>query len=316
MQQNDALLDTAAGARGLIGRCHQVLGAHGRSFYWASWILPKAMRDDAALAYAFCRMVDDAADEAVSTDAANRQLIEIEDMLVGRAPAADLVQAFVLMCERRGIALTPALDLIAGARSDLVSVRMESDETLALYCYRVAGTVGLLMCGILGVTQREALQRAVHLGMAMQLTNICRDVAEDLERDRIYLPEARLKLYGLNQRDVCLALRDGQAQAHVVGEISNKMALGVRDLLNEAEFLYESGRQGMRFLQGRVRLAVMVAGALYREIGVQLRDQRGGNALRGRVVVPVWRKCFLTVGEVLNFLRGGPLPRRLKGPKE
>ena len=306
MRQNEHLLAPAAEDREFIGRCREVLGKHGRSFHWASLILPKDVRDDAALAYAFCRLVDDSADEATTLEVANEQLLEIEDMLRGRRARTALVEAFVLMCERRRIAMTPALDLIAGARSDLTSVRVDSDQTLGLYCYRVAGTVGLLMCGILGVRESEAMRRAVHLGMAMQLTNICRDVLEDLERDRIYLPESRLMRLGLSQHEICLVIRDGQGTPQAVREISNKLASSVRELLNEADLLYESGRQGMRYLQGRVRLAVMVAGVLYREVGVRLRDQRGGDALRGRVVVPVWRKWVLTLGELFSFLSGGP----------
>ncbi len=316
MQQNEGLLAPRSDDRALMGRCREVLGKHGRSFHWASLILPKEVRDDAALAYAFCRLVDDSADEATSLEAANEQLVEIEDMLDGRRPRTELIEAFVLMCERRHIAMTPALDLIAGARSDLASVRVDSDETLDLYCYRVAGTVGLLMCGILGVKESEAMRRAVHLGMAMQLTNICRDILEDLERDRIYLPESRLMRVGLSQRDICLAIRDGRATPQAVREISSKLALSVRELLNEAELLYESGRQGMRYLQGRVRLAVMVAGVLYREIGVRLRDQRGGDALQGRVIVPTWRKWVLTLREFFGFLTGGPKSARLEDIKE
>ena len=283
----------------LIQRCQAVLNQHAKSFRWASYFLPRRMRRDAALAYAFCRLVDDTADETPSVHLAREELNRLEGMLLGALPRAALVAAFVEMCEQRHIGLVPALDLIAGARSDLGLVRIRDDGELHQYCYRVAGTVGLMMCGILGVTDPRARQHAVDLGVAMQITNICRDVVEDARRDRIYLPQTRLKDENLSPR----AVMQGTARELPSGadHFEQQLASVVIGLLAEADTLYQSGTIGTKFLKGRVRLAILIASSIYREIGVRLRSRYQGNVLRGRVVVPAGRKLALTLRSCLQY---------------
>ncbi len=280
----------------LVAESQSVLERHGRSFRWAQVFLAPQERADAAVVYAFCRFVDDCVDEAPSRESAERALLEIEAMVQGSNPSSALVQAYLQVAERRRFGVGPALDLIAGARSDLGAVLMDSDESLRLYCYRVAGTVGLMMAGVLGASEPEAKEHAVHLGMAMQLTNICRDVAEDLARGRVYLPAPRLHEAGVDPESL---------RAPGAGErpqLRSAVARVVSQLIDEADGYYALGRAGFRYLPARARLAIGVAARLYEAIGHRLRDGFAADALAGRVYVPIGLKVWLTVRALLDWL--------------
>ena len=149
---------------------------------------------------------------------------------------------------------------------------------LLLYCHRVAGTVGLVMCHVMGVRDPRALKRAAHLGIAMQLTNICRDVAEDWDNARVYLPRA---LFGesVPAGPFPPALREGARSS-------------VRVLLDEAERYYASADAGLALLGWRCALAVRTARFVYAAIGRRIEAQ-GCDVLAGRAVVPLWRKLLL-----------------------
>ncbi len=274
-----------------VARARAILDHHAKTFRAASVFLSPSQRDDAAVAYAFCRLVDDAVDEAVDQETAERQLLELETALE-TGHGDPIVVAYRELAERAGFGLEPAQDLILGARSDLGAVRFSQDQELLTYCYRVAGTVGLMMCGILGVHQPEARRHAIDLGVGMQLTNICRDVLEDAQRDRVYLPANRLTRAGISQDELLSASRSSQfeharqvdAVAHVVDE-----------LLTLADLKYASGAQGFHFLPVRARLAIGVASHLYRNIGVSLRRDHSCNSLNGRVSLSGFRKRILTL---------------------
>jgi phytoene synthase len=224
--------------------------------------------------------VDDSADEAVSVTEAKRALDELEAMLKRRVDPSPLVSAYLALAERRGFGLDPAFGLLQGVRSDLGRVRVESDEELLTYCHRVAGTVGLMMSGILGATSATALGHAADLGIAMQLTNICRDVLEDAQLGRVYLPRCRLNEAGIESED----LVSGRAPREP--KLRRSVAVVVCDLLEMADSYYARGRAGFRFLPVRARLAIAVAAALYQGIGHRLRDRHGSDALGGRTQLP------------------------------
>lgn len=298
--------------------CQGILEKHARSFSAAAVFLNEEMRRDAAICYAFCRLVDDAVDDAENLEVAVAQIEHFEAMLAGRVEASPIVEAYISLAERLGFGLEPARDLLAGARSDLGQVRVASDAEFLEYCYRVAGTVGLMMCGVLGVTEPSARRHAVHLGIAMQMTNICRDVLEDAQRDRVYLPASRLSQVGLSPEDILHTVNQGGTSAapgsvgslvkndpskRVLDKLEPGVSAVVLGILDWAESFYDSGSQGFRFIPRRARLAIMVAKALYREIGETLRA-RGSNPLTGRVRVSAFRKLILTVRTSLNWLIG------------
>lgn len=261
-----------------------VLSTHARSFRWASRFLPPESRDDAAIVYAFCRLVDDLADEAPDVERADVELSLLEAELCCSNHPRPLVAEFLDVVRRTQMDVRSALELIAGVRSDLGEVRVRHDADLLRYCYRVAGTVGLMMCSVLGVEDSDAHPHAIDLGVAMQLTNICRDVLEDAERGRVYLPASRLQRLGVEHQE----LIDGNADRAAVAAV-------VRDVLSLAESYYASADFGMHFIPARSRLAIVVASRLYRGIGLKLWRGRNGDALAGRTWV-TWPGKLALVG--------------------
>jgi len=237
----------------------EVLAHNGRSFYLASFLLPANRRQDAALLYHFCRVVDDLADDQQDRESLRALRAELRR----EHPPRVLVARVLDLNERRGLSIEALLHLIDGVESDLDQVAMRDDAELLRYCYRVAGTVGLMMCSVLGVEDRDALPHAVDLGVAMQLTNICRDVREDQESGRRYLPATR-----------------GPTTPAVAG------------LLELADSYYTSARAGFSDIPWRSRAAIAVAAAVYRQIGRRLL-RKGGDPMRGRTVVPFWEKLLV-----------------------
>lgn len=284
----------------LVAESEAVLRRHARSFRWAAPFLPVDARRDAAVTYAFCRYIDDVVDERDSDESANRELDAIARELRGETVARPLVAAYQEIERRRGIPQRAALDLLEGMQFDMRHVRVADDADLALYCYRVAGVVGLMMAPILGTTQPVALQHAVDLGIGMQLTNISRDVGEDARRDRVYLPATRLFAVGTSSD----AVATGDAPAPAVHSV-------VRSLLDDAEAYYASGLRGLSYLPFRARIGIAVASKLYRAIGFRVRGLRE-RALEQRAIVSPWRKVTWVAVALLETLmrrRGTkPLP--------
>jgi phytoene synthase len=279
-----------------------VLAAHAKSFRFAGLFLPADRLDDAAVVYAFCRAVDDAIDEAPDRAAAQREAAAFADELDGRAVPRPVVAAFVQTARRIELDLGFARGLIEGVAFDANErVRVADDAGLLRYCYLVAGTVGGMMCAVLGVRSPEALPHAIDLGIGMQLTNICRDVLEDAGRDRVYVPASRLRAHGVDEPDALVmtlrAGRDGTAVAAVVS-----------DLLALADRFYASADAGMRFIPWRSRLAILIASRVYRAIGQVLR-RRGCDVLRGRVSTSMPQKLRLALAAAVDVVAIGWAPR-------
>ena len=156
------------------------------------------------------------------------------------------------------------------------------------YCYQVAGTVGLLMCDLFEITNPIARHHAVDLGVAMQLTNICRDVLEDAENRRVYLPETLI----------------GPMSASEVAGATGANADRIRDVVNylltEADVRYESGISGLCFLPTQPRLAILVAALSYREIGMIVAD-RGFDIWAGRAFTSKTQKLLIAFKGVMTF---------------
>lgn len=281
--------------REVVEASRAIMASRARSFRWATQFLSEDEHDDAAIVYAFCREVDDAADTAESDEAARVALDALEAELDGSAPPSPMMEAFLEVADRRGIQLESAHELITGVRSDMGEVLVRDDVELLRYCYRVAGTVGLMMCPVIGVRDPVALPYAVDLGVGMQLTNICRDVAEDAQMGRVYLPATRLRFAGSSHQE----LIDGTARRQDVARV-------VRDLIDLADVYYASADKGMEHIPERARLAILVASRVYRGIGVKLRAN-GSDALAGRTIVS-WKGKTRWVGHALGAFARTKLP--------
>jgi phytoene synthase len=187
---------------------------------------------------------------------------------------------------------------------DVAGQRYETLAQLQLYCHRVAGVVGLMMAHVFGVRDDAALTAAAQLGIAMQLTNICRDVAEDWQRGRLYLPDDRLQQHGVGG----LAAELGRPlPAAAVRPIAGV----VRDLLALADRQYRAGRRGIGALPWRAGLAVRAAASIYAAIGDRIRE-RGCDVTARRAIVSRARKLALAVGAGGRAVLAAP--RHLVGP--
>ena len=272
-----------------------VLTKNARSFRFAGLFLPTQTLNDAAVVYAFCRLVDDAIDEAPDLDSARAEATALARELRGEQRARPEVASFIIVATRISLDLRFAEQLIIGVDEDAVGhVRLNDDAGLVRYGYLVAGTVGGMMCAVLGVKDPAAVPFAVDLGVGMQITNICRDVLEDAHKDRVYVPLQRLHALGVaGERFV---------DDVVAGTVDRaKVASVVRDLLALAERYYASGDAGLHYIPWRSRLAILIAGRVYRAIGRQLL-RKNGDALAGRVSTSTLHKVVLAVVGLAEYV--------------
>lgn len=277
-----------------------VLRQCGRTFYAASRVLPRQVRRDLSVLYAFCRVVDDCADTAdADRSQADTMLSVIEADLDGHSQRSPVVELFKQLAEVHQVPLDHARELITGVRSDMGHVRFETSSQLIQYAYRVASTVGLMMCRVLGV-HADGDAFAIDLGIGMQLTNIARDVAEDARNDRIYLPAEWI--------DHDALLDDIRQHAHSPSGQA-RIAHAVEQVLRLADEYYDSAELGMHYLPPRVRGGIRSAAWNYRAIGsVIRRDPRAalGRRASTRSAGKLMRTGAALWASVLESLPLGP----------
>ena len=264
-----------------------VLARKGKSFHWARRWMADSHAARATRLYGFCRYVDDLADEASAGQDPCAALASVaHDIARGVSQNSIVADAIILMRECR---IQPALVLtfIDGMVSDLDPVQMVDEDALIRYCYQAAGTVGAMMCSVLGCDDPDALLHAVDLGIAMQLTNICRDVAEDAAAGRRYLPASLIgDLAPLALVEPAEALRPS-------------LQACLDHLLETADRYYRSGEAGLAHLPFGARCSILVAARVYRAIGTRLR-QHDNAYWRGRTVVPRRTKSLVTMRALLS----------------
>jgi len=264
----------------------QALAAHGKSFHWAWHFLGKQTGKNAARLYQFCRVLDDMADGDVA-DGPKRLKSIRRDLVDRRRPDDALLAKFIPLIEDTALPVDAVIALIDGLLSDQKKNVTLTDETMLLrYAYQVAGTVGLMMSRILGCHDRRALAHAIDLGIAMQLTNIARDVLEDAEMGRRYLPETWVGR--LTPRRI-VALSGDPAHDEAV-----RVTAAVERLIRLADEYYKSGLAGCYYLPFRAHLSIAVAAIVYRQIGVQLA-WRGFAWFAGRQVTSTPVKIICSV---------------------
>ena len=269
----------------------QVLARHGKSFYWASKFLGVELADRAARLYQFCRYVDDLADG----DLPDRQesLEDIRARLAGKELAAGAeIEAFIALANSNNIPLSAASELLDGMLSDQNPTAVADEAKLLRYCHAVAGTVGLMMCRVLNCEEPRADSFAIDLGVAMQLTNISRDVLEDAKMGRRYLPAswanftpAQIAKAGLEDEDT---------------DCREQVAHGIARLLDLSEQYYASALLGIRLLPFRSRLSIAIALRVYRQIGWVLR-RRNLAWWQGRVMVTGGEKALLSLRSLADL---------------
>ncbi|MBT5387247.1 MAG: phytoene/squalene synthase family protein [Porticoccaceae bacterium] len=264
----------------------QVLARHGKSFYWASLFLGRSIADRAAALYQFCRFVDDLADG----DLPQRQesLEDIRARLSGASCAAGPeVEAFIKLASENNIPLAAARELLDGMLRDQQPTAVLDQAELLRYCHAVAGTVGLMMCRVLNCQHARADAFAIDLGVAMQLTNIARDVLEDATMGRRYLPASWVNLAPAEIAEAGIESRQPVSRA-------------VEQLLDLAEEYYRSALLGIHLLPFRSRFAITVALRVYRQIGFLLR-RRNLHWWLGRVFVGKPEKVLVSLRSLVDL---------------
>ena len=262
--------------------CRDLIRQGSRSFHAASLLLPQSVRDPSYALYAFCRLSDDAVDSGdTRSDAIEHLRLRLDRAYAGRPMPASVDRAFAGMVTRFAMPKALPEALIDGLAWDTEGRRYQTLSDLKSYGARVAGSVGAMMTVLMGVRETDTLARACDLGVAMQLTNIARDVGEDARNGRIYLPIDWLEEAGIDPERFLSEPSFNPRLAEVVAR-----------LLREAERLYDRALEGIAGLPFDCRPAIHAARLIYREIGREV-ERRGYNSVNARAVVPGRRKAML-----------------------
>ena len=258
--------------------------SEGKSFYWASFFLPKKNRIAASRLYSICRYLDDVADNTkldTSSQIKNifNQIKENESSEIN------------IFFKKNNINLSILKDLIDGLISDQQNVRVTDEKELIDYSYKVAGTVGLMMLPIINTKDAEARKHAIDLGIAMQLTNIARDVYEDAKMNRLYLPKEWLGQ--VSTSDLIDNKLDDQKKKLI--------ELSIKNLIELSDKFYANGFSGMKFIPLRTRLAIFFAAKIYKGIGEKIKS--GGYVYKlERIYLNKLEKLWITIISIPEFL--------------
>lgn len=234
--------------------CDAMTSEHSKSFFMASSLLPPDKKRGARALYAFCRVTDDIVDSG--NEGAFDELTTWRQHASGALPANGnpVVLAWTDARLKHGIPFRYAEQLISGVAQDLTKSRYGSFDELVGYCYGVASTVGLMSMHIIGYSSQNAIPYAIKLGVALQLTNILRDVGEDWARGRVYLPEDELRSFGLTSTDID------------AGVVTDRWREFMRFQIERNRQLYAEARPGIGYLNRNGRFAIAAAADLYQAI--------------------------------------------------
>lgn len=266
------------------------MARHAWTFRFACRFFPPTVRAETIQLYAFFRTIDDLVDESelATVDLASVRS-ELDDWtawftagLTGVAPRPEIGIPLEQVVRTRGIPVDYFFAFLDGMYADLALPQMRTREDVESYSYQVASSVGLSMTHVFGATGRSAKEAARRLGIAMQLTNILRDVGGDLDRGRLYLPLNLLGRHGLEPGDVERMWHAGQGP-------NNRLRSALAEMVAWADEYYLFGESGVRLLPREVRLPVLLASRLYQQILREL-ERTGYDSLRTRVSTSRWRK--------------------------
>ena len=261
------------------------LATFAKSFNWAGFFLPKNIYNDCTKLYAFCRVLDDIVDEKIDLEIRKKKFNEINNIYkntyeldnkkskyLGENEYEEIVGEIIDLADNNNIKRIILDDLIEGIDSDLkIKVHFRSVKDLLVYSYRVAGTVGLMMAKILSVNDTRALKGAIDLGIAMQLTNIARDVIEDQKMNRQYIKP----------------------------DFEN-----IKATLILADMFYESSFSSMKKIPFKYRFAIIVARRVYRQIGKKIIQKRNieNYEKSGKIYVNNFGKIYQTILSLWDLL--------------
>ena len=264
--------------------CQQKTAQSGSSFYYSFMFLSKQKREAIIALYAFCREVDDIADECTELHIAQTKLNwwrnEIEN-LYQHKPQHPVSKALLGPVTQYNLAAEHFIEIIDGMEMDLNFNRYEDFKQLQLYCYRVASVVGLLSAQIFGFNDRKTLKFAHDLGMAFQLTNIIRDVGEDARRNRIYLPLDELAKFNVSEDDI-LHSRE-----------SNTVKLLLEYQIERAESYYDKALNELPNEDHKNQRVGLMMAAIYHTLLREIKADGAQKVLNSRTSLGTLRKVYL-----------------------
>ena len=252
---------------------NDLLKLHAKSFYWASFFLSKDKYAKCSALYNFCRTLDDIADSSDKLEIKKINFFKFKNDFINKKFDNLIVKAMWKVMDDVNISKKVVFDLFDGVETDLnENVRIKTKKDLLVYSYRVAGTVGLMMSKILKVDNKEALKGAIDLGIAMQLTNIARDVVEDKKRNREYID------YNF---------------------------ITIKETIDNAEIFYEKSFVAISGIPIKSRFSVIIARRVYKKIGDYiLKEKNIENYIKaGKIYVPIIGKIIETILSIGDFFR-------------
>ena len=274
--------------------CMNIMKDNSKSFYFASQQLPHEQQRSVGALYAFCRLVDDIVDESGKTNESITTILEelkitISKLSQGATSDNLILHAFGDTMRKYKIPTMYVFDLIEGVRMDLSKKEYYTNQELELYCYRVASTVGLMMVYIFMPNPSPSiLARASDLGLAMQLTNILRDIKEDFGKGRIYLPAETRELYGVSKEDILL-------------NNLNQSFINLLDYeIERTKGIYKIAELGIKELPKDVRTTILLASRIYGDILNQIK-RNNYQILTKRAIVSKKRKILIALKIKFNL---------------
>ena len=252
---------------------NNLIKLHAKSFYWASFFLSKKIFLKSSSLYNFCRTLDDIVDGPEDLKLKKQKFLQFKNDFINKNFNNKIIHEMWDIMKSEYISKIIVLDLFDGVETDLKEkVILNNKKDLMMYSYRVAGTVGLMMSKILKVEDKNALRGAINLGIAMQFTNITRDIVEDKIRNREYI---------------------------------NHNFSSLKEIINESEILYDRSFQAIKYIPLRSRFAVIVARRVYRKIGHYILKQKNIDTYNnaGKIYVPISGKIIETFLSVLDFFK-------------
>ena len=263
--------------------CRLVTKGNAKNFYYAFLTLPSAKRRAIYASYAFCRLCDDIADEDIPTERKMEMFADTRLRLEQLSDGQDEDPVFSALYDTAAIYDIPLQyfhEVLDGVEMDMTWSRFESFEELSKYCYKVASVVGLICIEIFGYKDPRARDYAVDLGLAMQLTNIIRDVKEDAERDRIYIPLDEIDSFGYSEEDL------------IDGTVNDSFLRLMQFQADRARRYFESGKRLLPLLSGSSRACPAVLHAIYSALLDRIED-RGFRVFDGRMSLSTREKLFI-----------------------
>ena len=252
------------------------LTIYAKSFNWSGFFLPKKIYFKCSVLYDFCRTIDNIADQNADLEIKKKELKEFQIKFEKNNKEDIVIKNMQNLMNETNISKKIVDDLFDGVDSDLKKeVRIKTEKELLVYSYRVAGTVGLMMAKIFGIKKRETLQRAIDLGIAMQLTNIARDVVEDGKKNRIYLIK--------NSKDI---FED------------------IKNTISKADSFYDSSFEGIKDIPISCRFSIIVARRVYRQIGRKILKKKNIVSYReaGKIYVSNFGKIIQTIFSLFDLV--------------